>query len=102
MVQEFMPRMIQCTSLTISWSIQNLKTHQEGRKEVHYFSDVGVGMAVDMVMDVVLGDMAVGTVTDVAMGDMDVVLVEDMDMEAMAMEDMGDMELGMDDYYGLG
>ena len=55
-----------------------------------------------MVMAVVLGDMAVGTGTDVAMGGMDVVLVEDMDMEAMATEDMGDMELGMDDYYGLG
>ena len=39
-----------------------------------------------------------GTDTDVATGGMDVVLVEDMDMEAMAMEDMGDMELGMDDY----
>ena len=102
MVQEFMPRMIQCTLLTISWSIPNLKTHQEGKKEVHYFSDVGVGMAEDMGMDVVLGDMAVGTGMDVAMGGMDVVLVEDMDMEAMAMEDMGDMELAMDDYYGLG
>ena len=57
-----------------------------------------MGMAEDMGMDVVLGDMAVGTDTDVATGGMDVVLVEGMDMEAMAMEDMGDMELGMDDY----
>ena len=57
-----------------------------------------MGMAEDMGMDVVLGDMAVGTDTDVATEGMDVVLVEDMDMEAMAMEDMGDMELGMDDY----
>ena len=57
-----------------------------------------MGMAEDMGTDVVLGDMAVGTDTDVATGGMDVVLVEDMDMEAMAMEDMGDMELGMDDY----
>ena len=61
-----------------------------------------MGMAEDMGMDVVLGDMAVGTGMGVAMGGMDVVLVEDMDMEAMATEDMGDMELGMDDYYGLG
>ena len=57
-----------------------------------------MGMAEDMGMDVVLGDMAVGTGMGVAMGGMDVVLVEDMDMEAMATEDMGDMELGMDDY----
>ena len=57
-----------------------------------------MGMAEDMGTDVVLGDMAVGTGMDVAMGGMDVVLVEDMDMEATAMEDMGDMELGMDDY----
>ena len=55
-------------------------------------------MAEDMGTDVVLGDMAVGTGMGVAMGGMDVVLEEDMDMEAMAMEDMGDMELGMDDY----
>ena len=61
-----------------------------------------MGMAEDMGMGVVLGDMAVDTGTDVAMVGMDVVLGEDMDMEAMATEDMGDMEVGMDDYYGLG
>ena len=55
-------------------------------------------MAEDMGTDVVLGDMEVGTGMDVATGGMDVVLVEDMDMEATAMEDMGDMELVMDDY----
>ena len=57
-----------------------------------------MGMAEDMGTDVVLGDMEVGTGMDVATGGMDVVLVEDMDMEATAMEDMGDMELVMDDY----